>query len=109
MATSLLVLIYIAFISLGLPDALLGAGWPVMQPELGVPYGFAGLVSMTISGGTILSAVFSSRVLRHTDRHGSVLFRGDPVVLVATGRCRTSGPGGRCRRLGSQRLCRRTL
>ena len=64
MATLLLVLIYIAFISLGLPDAVLGAGWPVMQPEFGVPYGFAGFVSMTISGGTILSAVFSSRVLK---------------------------------------------
>lgn len=64
MATLLLVLIYIAFISLGLPDALLGAGWPAMQPDFGVPYGFAGLISMTISGGTILSAVFSSRVLK---------------------------------------------
>lgn len=63
-ATLLLVLIYVAFISLGLPDALLGAGWPAMQPELGVPYGFAGFVSMTISGGTIVSSVLSSRVLR---------------------------------------------
>lgn len=64
MATLLLILIYVAFISLGLPDALLGAGWPVMQAEFAVPYGFAGLASMTISGGTILSSVFSSRVLR---------------------------------------------
>lgn len=64
MATLLLLLIYVAFISLGLPDALLGAGWPVMQAEFAVPYGFAGLASMTISGGTILSSVFSSRVLR---------------------------------------------
>lgn len=64
MATLLLTLIYVAFISLGLPDALLGAGWPVMQAEFAVPYGFAGLASMTISGGTILSSVFSSRVLR---------------------------------------------
>ncbi len=64
MATVLLVLIYLAFISLGLPDALLGAGWPVMQPELGVPFGFAGFASMIISGGTIFSAVFSTRVLK---------------------------------------------
>lgn len=64
MATLLLVLIYIAFISLGLPDALLGGSWPVMQPEFGVPFGFAGFASMIISGGTILSAVFSSRVLK---------------------------------------------
>ncbi|HCM25801.1 MAG: MFS transporter [Treponema sp. GWB1_62_6] len=80
MATSLLVLIYIAFISLGLPDALLGAGWPVMQPELGVPYGFAGLVSMTISGGTILSAVFSSRVLK---KHGTGRVTAFSVTLTA--------------------------
>jgi len=64
MATLLLALIYVAFISLGLPDALLGAGWPVMQSDLGVPYGFAGLISMIVSGGTIVSSVFSGRVLR---------------------------------------------
>jgi len=64
MATLLLIIIYMAFISLGLPDALLGSGWPVMQAELAVPYGYAGLVSMIISGGTIVSSVFSSRVLR---------------------------------------------
>jgi len=64
MATLLLVLIYTAFISLGLPDALLGAAWPVMQPEFGVPYGFAGLLSMSITGGTILSAIFATRVLK---------------------------------------------
>lgn len=64
MATFLLVLIYLAFISLGLPDAVLGAAWPVMQPEFGVPYGFAGIASMIISGGTIVSSVFSSRVLK---------------------------------------------
>jgi fucose permease len=64
MASLLLVIIYIAFISLGLPDALLGAGWPVMQSEFEVPYSFAGMVSMVISGGTIVSSVFSSRMLR---------------------------------------------
>ena len=49
MAGLLLALIYAAFISLGLPDSLLGTGWPAMQPDLGVPYGFAGLVSMIIA------------------------------------------------------------
>jgi fucose permease len=63
-ATLLLVIIYIAFISLGLPDALLGAGWPVMQSDLAVPYGYAGIVSMVISCGTIVSSVFSSRVIK---------------------------------------------
>ena len=64
MATLLLSIIYLAFISLGLPDALLGGAWPVMQTELAVPYGFAGFVSMTITGGTILSSIVSSRVLK---------------------------------------------
>jgi len=63
MAILLLILIYIAFISLGLPDALLGAGWPVIQPEFGVGYGFAGLVQMAVSGGTIVSSFLSGRVL----------------------------------------------
>ncbi len=63
MATLLLIIIDLAFISLGLPDALLGGGWPVMQAEFAVPYGFAGLVSMIITGGTILSSIFSSRIL----------------------------------------------
>ena len=46
----LLILIYIAFISLGLPDSLLGSGWPVMHTELGVPVSYMGIVSMVISG-----------------------------------------------------------
>lgn len=64
MATLLLVLIYVAFISLGLPDALLGAGWPSIQSEFGVPYSFAGLASMLGAGGTILSSLVSGRVLK---------------------------------------------
>ena len=47
----LLALIYIAFISLGLPDSLLGSGWPVMHAELGVPVSYMGIISMIISGG----------------------------------------------------------
>lgn len=64
MATLLLVLIYVSFISLGLPDALLGAAWPVMQPEFGVPYGLAGLAQIIISGGTIVSSMVSGAVLK---------------------------------------------
>ena len=64
MATLLLILIYLTFISLGLPDALLGGGWPVIQAEFGVYYGFAGLVSMIITAGTILSSIFSNRILK---------------------------------------------
>ena len=60
----LLILIYIAFISLGLPDSLLGSGWPVMHTELGVPVSYMGIVSMIISGGTIISSLFSDKLTK---------------------------------------------
>lgn len=55
----LLSLIYISFISLGLPDALLGAAWPTMHLEFGVPVSLAGLISLTISAGTVVSSLLS--------------------------------------------------
>lgn len=64
MYSFLLALIYIAFISLGLPDSLLGSGWPVMHIELGVPVSYMGIVSMVISGGTIVSSLMSDRLTR---------------------------------------------
>ena len=60
----LLALIYLAFISLGLPDSLLGAGWPVMHAELGVSVSYMGIVSMVISGGTVVSGLFSDALTR---------------------------------------------
>jgi len=60
----LLAIIYVAFISLGLPDSLIGAGWPVMHSDLGVPVAYAGIVTMIIAGGTILSSLASERVTR---------------------------------------------
>ena len=64
MFTILLSIIYISFISLGLPDALLGATWPVMYEELQVPMGYAGILSMTIAGGTIISSLLSDRLVK---------------------------------------------
>ncbi|MBO1514102.1 MFS transporter [Metabacillus bambusae] len=64
MATFLLVIIYLAFISLGLPDSLLGVAWPVMQSDFGVPLETAGLLFMTIAGGTIISSLASGKVLK---------------------------------------------
>ncbi|WP_124100589.1 MFS transporter [Ruminococcus sp. Marseille-P6503] len=64
MYSFLLALIYIAFISLGLPDSLLGSGWPVMHGDLNVPISFMGIVSMVISGGTIVSSLFSDKLTR---------------------------------------------
>lgn len=64
MTTLLLLVIYTAFISLGLPDALLGVAWPIMQVDYAVPVSLAGLVSMTISVNTIISSLLSGRVLK---------------------------------------------
>lgn len=62
MMTLLLIIIYISFISLGLPDSLLGSAWPVMYGELQVPVSFAGIISMIIAGGTIISSFFSEKI-----------------------------------------------
>ena len=68
MYSLLLVLIYIAFISLGLPDSLLGSGWPVMHAAFGVPVSSMGAVTMIISGATIVSSLLSDRL---THRFGT--------------------------------------
>ncbi|OXN01540.1 MFS transporter [Bifidobacterium vansinderenii] len=62
MGNLLLAVIYVAFISLGLPDAVLGAAWPVMYPQFDVPVSYAGMISMIISAGTIVSALMSDRL-----------------------------------------------
>ena len=60
----LLAVIYLSFISLGLPDSLLGAAWPKMYLEFGVPVSFAGIISMIISMGTIISSLQSDRLTK---------------------------------------------
>lgn len=60
----LLTLIYISFISLGLPDGILGAAWPAMRLDLGVPVSYAGMISMIIAAGTIVSSLLSDRLTR---------------------------------------------
>ena len=64
MVSLLLPIIYVAFISLGLPDSLLGSAWPSMYPQLGVPVSYAGIISMIISLGTIISSLNSDRLTR---------------------------------------------
>ena len=59
MVSLLLAVIYLVFISLGLPDSLLGSGWPKMQVVFGVPSSYAGYISMTICFMTIISALLS--------------------------------------------------
>lgn len=60
----LLAVIYLIFVSLGLPDSLLGSGWPKMQVEFGVPSSYAGYVFMMISAMTIISALLSPKLIQ---------------------------------------------
>ena len=60
----LLGIIYIAFISLGLPDALLGSAWPSMYQEFSVPVSYSGIIFMIIAGGTIISSLQSDRLTK---------------------------------------------
>lgn len=62
MTSLLLAVIYLSFISLGLPDALLGAAWPSMYGALGVPVSYAGIVSVIIALGTVVSSLMSDRL-----------------------------------------------
>ena len=76
----LLAIIYLSFISLGLPDGLLGAAWPTMCMEMGVPVSYAGPLSITISGGTILSSLLSDRL---TLRFGTGRVTAVSVAMTA--------------------------
>ncbi|MFD1887829.1 MFS transporter [Paenibacillus wenxiniae] len=64
MATLFLIVIYLAFISLGIPDSMLGAAWPVMHGDIGAPFGSAGVLSIVASGGTIISSLASGRLIQ---------------------------------------------
>lgn len=71
----LLAVIYLAFISLGLPDSLLGAAWPTIRVGFDVPLSYMGMVSMIISGGTIISGLMSERLTK--------LFKTRYVTLIS--------------------------
>lgn len=60
----LLAIIYLAFISLGLPDSLLGSAWPVMYGQMNVPVSYAGIISMIIAAGTVVSSLQSDRLTK---------------------------------------------
>ena len=80
--TTLLILIYIAFISLGLPDSVLGSAWPVMQAELGAPLSLAGYISMVVSAGTVVSSLASNRLIT---RFGVGRVTAVSVLMTAAG------------------------
>ncbi|MGP7960940.1 MFS transporter [Sanguibacter sp. A247] len=76
----LLAIIYVAFVSLGLPDSMIGAGWPAMHADLGVPLSAAGLLTMIIAVGTIVSSLLSERLTR---RLGTGLVTATSVGMTA--------------------------
>ena len=80
--TTLLILIYIAFISLGLPDSVLGSAWPAMRAELGVPLSLAGYISMVVAAGTVVSSLASNRLI---SRFGVGRVTAVSVLMTAAG------------------------
>lgn len=76
----LLAVIYLAFISLGLPDSLLGSAWPTMYREFSVPVSYAGGISMIIAVGTIISSLLSDRL---TKRFGAGKITAVSVFMTA--------------------------
>ena len=80
MFSILLFMIYLAFVSLGLPDALLGSAWPIMYQEFAVPVSYSGTVFMIICGGTILSSLNSEKLNR---RFGTGKITAISVFLTA--------------------------
>ena len=84
MVSLLLPVIYLAFISLGLPDSLLGSAWPVMYPELGTSVSSAGIISMIIAAGTIVSSLNSDRL---NTRFGTGKITAVSVLTTSSWRC----------------------
>ena len=80
MVNLLLAVIYIAFISLGLPDGLLGAAWPSMYESIGADVSYAGAISMLIALGTIISSLMSDRLTR---RFGTAKVTAASVGITA--------------------------
>lgn len=76
----LLAIVYLSFISLGLPDAVLGSAWPMIYPEFNVPVSYAGIISITISMGTIFSSLQSDRL---TKKFGTGRVTAFSVLLTA--------------------------
>jgi hypothetical protein len=72
MVTVLLIVIYLVFIGLGLPDALLGSAWSIMKFDIGAATEMAGYISLTVSFCTVVSSLFASRLLHRFGTGGKV-------------------------------------
>ena len=114
MLSLLLGIIYLSFISLGLPDSLLGAAWPVIHAEIGAPLSASGFVFMIIAVGTIVSSLLSDRLTRrlgagkvtsgHFDLHTplAVVRRDGSIAPMMAGPTVAPTPHMQC----SQLMCR---
>ena len=102
----LLAVIYAAFISLGLPDSLLGAAWPSMYQGFGVPVSYSGIIFCIVSGGTVISSLLSDwltrRHQRGHDRSGPFRIFNQRAVLDAVPVGGAVWPGRRKRGCGPQ-------
>lgn len=82
MCSLLLAIIYLSFISLGLPDSLIGSAWPIMHVDLGVSMSSAGIITIIISVGTIIASFFSNAL---TNKLGTGLVTAISVTFTALG------------------------
>ena len=80
MATVLLIIIYIAFIGLGIPDSLFGTAWPAIYMEFNLPVSAANYVTFLISGGTIISSLLSARLI---NRYGTAKITAVSTTITA--------------------------
>ncbi|MBR6747716.1 MAG: MFS transporter [Clostridia bacterium] len=80
MATIVLVVIYIAFIGLGIPDSLIGSAWPAIYQEFGLPASFVSFVTFLISGCTVISSLFSDRLI---NRFGTQAITAVSTLMTA--------------------------
>jgi len=76
----LLIIIYLSFISLGLPDSLIGSAWPSMYESLNVPLHYAGFISMIVAAGTVISSIFSAGIIK---RFGTGIVTVVSVLMTA--------------------------
>lgn len=80
MSTLLLIVIYIAFIGLGIPDSVFGTAWPAIYADFNLPVSWANFVSLTVSGGTIVSSLMSAKL---SHRFGTARVTAASTVLTA--------------------------
>ena len=80
MSVLLLIVIYIAFIGLGIPDSLFGTAWPAIYSEFQIPVSWANFVTMIVSGGTVISSLFAARLIR---RFGTAAITAVSTTMTA--------------------------